>query len=242
MDCSNVVSRVKPSVALVAALDQSNNMLGTGTGFVFSKKGILVTCDHVVRSANKVLIKFSGGEFIEAEIVIRDSEHDLALLKFNDDSRIPIPIAEAKNIQEGMKVIFSGYPLGLQDLTTHIGVLSAITQDATGVDTYLIDGTVNSGNSGCPLMNADGKVIGVVNAKRRERSDLLSKVERMSRGAISLHNIDLVEIYQAIISNVQLGIGYAVPATYIPEHKNGYNLQNLNHIVQSRTNPPKNKK
>jgi hypothetical protein len=70
-------------------------------------------------------------------------------------------------------------------------------------------------------MNSDGELIGVVNAKRRERSDLLSKVESMAMGAVSLHGIDLVEIYQALISNVQLGIGYAVPASYIPEHKEG---------------------
>jgi hypothetical protein len=68
-------------------------------------------------------------------------------------------------------------------------------------------------------MNANGEILGVVNAKRRERSDLLTKVEAMTYGAISLHGIDLVEIYQALISNVQLGIGYAVPASYIPEHK-----------------------
>ena len=118
-----------------------------------------------------------------------------------------------------MPVLFSGYPLNLEALTTHQGMLSAITVDALGVTTYLIDGTVNAGNSGCPLMNVKGEILGVVNAKRRERSDLLTKVEAMSLGAISLHGIDLVEIYQALISNVQLGIGYAVPASYIPEHK-----------------------
>lgn len=123
-----------------------------------------------------------------------------------------------QQIRPGMPVLFSGYPLSLDALTTHQGILSAITTDAVGVTTYLIDGTVNAGNSGCPLMNAQGEILGVVNAKRRERSDLLNKVEAMSLGAISLHGIDLVEIYQALISNVQLGIGYAIPASYIPQH------------------------
>ncbi len=118
-----------------------------------------------------------------------------------------------------MSVIFAGYPLSIKDLTTHQGILSAITQDEVGMTTYLIDGTVNSGNSGCPLMDSDGEVIGVVNAKRRESSDLLSSVENLKVGAIALHGIDLVKIYQALIRNVQLGIGYAVPASYIPDHK-----------------------
>jgi S1-C subfamily serine protease len=80
----------------------------------------------------------------------------------------------------------------------------------------LIDGSINPGNSGCPLLNEEGDVIGVVSATRREQSDLLNKVKDMKAGAISLHGIDLVTIYQALMQNLQLGIGYAVPCTYLP--------------------------
>jgi len=61
--------------------------------------------------------------------------------------------------------------------------------------------------------------LGVVDAKRRQRNDLLEKVENLGAGALSLHGIDIVEIYQALTSNIQLGVGHAVPAKYIPEHK-----------------------
>ncbi|PIR18145.1 MAG: hypothetical protein COV46_01345 [Deltaproteobacteria bacterium CG11_big_fil_rev_8_21_14_0_20_49_13] len=218
-DLCEVIKRIKNSVAIVAVLDSKNNILGTGSGFVFIKMGILVTCNHVVKSANSVFIKFPNSEWIGAKIILRDEEHDLALLKFEDNVRSPLPDASAKSIIEGERVIFSGYPLNLSELTTHQGIVSAITEDVTGIKNYLIDGTVNSGNSGCPLMNLCGEVIGIVNAKRRERSDLLEKVEKMQAGAVSLHGLDLVEIYRAIINNVQLGIGYAVPACYIPEYK-----------------------
>ncbi len=219
MDYSNIVAKIKPSIALIYSII-SPDKISTGSGFVFAKKGVLVTCNHVVKDAGAILIRFPGvTEPIGAKITLRDEEHDLALLKFDDNGREPLPPLDVSEIKEGMPVIFSGYPLNLQDLTTHQGILSAIVKDATGITTYLIDGTVNSGNSGCPLMNADGKVIGIVNAKRRERSDLLSKVEAMGVGALSLHGVDMVEIYQAVINNVQLGIGYAVPASYIPEHK-----------------------
>ena len=149
---------------------------------------------------------------------MRDEEHDLAVLKFENSDRDPIEKANEEEIKEGMPIVFSGYPLGLWNLTTHQGVLSAIIQDATGTTTYLIDGTVNSGNSGCPLMTLDGKVIGVVNAKRRERSEILTKVEGMQPGAISLHGVDLVVALDALVQNVQLGIGYAVPCSYIPKY------------------------
>jgi serine protease Do len=218
MDYSETVKKVKPSIALIIA-GNKDNILGTGSGFVFGKKGIIVTCNHVVRDATVIFVKFPDSEHVSAKVVLKDEEHDLALLKFEDNSREPIKLAKAEEIKEGMPVMFSGYPLNIQDLTTHQGILSAIIKDATRITTYLIDGTVNSGNSGCPLMNSNGDVIGVVNAKRRERSDLLAKVENMRQGAISIHGTDLVEIYQALINNVQLGIGYAVPASYIPEHK-----------------------
>ncbi|HEX3365777.1 serine protease [Phenylobacterium sp.] len=222
MDFSSVVAKVSPSIAKIFVLNREGQVAGTGSGFLYQKKGILLTCDHVVTGGATVLCKFTDDDkYIPAKVALQDTEHDLAILKLDTDREPLVKAPTSKPVMAGMPVLFSGYPLSLEALTTHQGILSAITEDQIGVTTYLIDGTVNSGNSGCPLMNADGEIIGVVNAKRRERSDLLSKVESMAMGAVSLHGIDLVEIYQALISNVQLGIGYAVPASYIPEHKEG---------------------
>ena len=150
--------------------------------------------------------------------MIRDEEHDLAILKFEDTlERQPLEIINLDLVKVGIPIIFSGYPLNLRDLTTHQGIISAILTDATGITTYLIDGTVNTGNSGCPLLSEKGKVIGVVNAKRMEHSDLLMKMGGKMTGAVSLHGIDLVEMFRALINNVQLGIGYAIPCNYIPK-------------------------
>jgi S1-C subfamily serine protease len=219
MDCAATVERTRPSIALIFTF-KGDTPHGKGSGFVFSKKGLLVTCNHVVSERDlKIYLRFPGlPEILTAKVVIRDEEHDIALLKFDNDTLTPLKRCDEGKIKEGMEVIFAGYPLSLSSLTTHQGILSAIMEDATGVKTYLIDGTVNSGNSGCPLMNKDGEVVGVVNAKRRESTDLLDKVENMTIGAVSLHGVDLVEIYQAVIRNVQLGIGYAIPCSYVPEH------------------------
>lgn len=220
MDIQDIILKIKASIALIASYD-SKKLLGTGSGFIFWEKNILVTCNHIVKDASSTMLKFSGAsDLINSKVVLRDDEHDLALLKFNDPSREPIPVGDLDKVVEGMPVLFSGYPFTSDDLTTHQGIISAITKDATGTTSYLIDGTVNSGNSGCPLINMDGKVIGVVNAKRRNRNDLLEQVENLGVGALSLHGIDIIEVYQALISNIQLGVGYAVPAKYIPEHKN----------------------
>ena len=226
-DYSKVVAKIKPSIAIVFAIDAKNKVYGKGSGFVFSKKGILITCNHVVSERDAtVLIRFPDqDENMQAKVVLRDEEHDLALLKFEDDTRLPLKEGNPEDVREGMSVIFSGYPLDLLSLATHQGILSAIIKDATGNTIYLIDGTVNSGNSGCPLMTPNGEVIGVVNAKRREQSDLLSEVEKMSIGAVSIHGIDMIKIYQALIENLQLGIGYAIPSAYIPKYQGSEILQ-----------------
>lgn len=220
MDYSEIVLKITPSIGKIFCIGADNKILGTGSGFIYRKKGMVITCDHVVEGSQSLVIKFSDSEeFYPTKVVLRDPEHDLAVLKIDDDKRNYLLSGEENQIKEGMPIVFAGYPLSLETLTTHQGILSAITKDAVGITTYLIDGTVNSGNSGCPLMNIKGEVIGVVNAKRRERNDLLEKVEKMTVGAVALHSIDIVEIYQALIKNVQLGIGYAVPVSYIPEHK-----------------------
>ena len=220
MDCTTIIKTVKQSIAFIAAFDVNSQFLGSGSGFIFSKRGILVTCNHVVKGSSNLVIKFPDSpDYQAAKMILNDEEHDLALIKFEDNTRDVLEAANDSNIIEGMQVAFAGYPFGTQDLTTHQGIISAIIKDATGITSYLIDGTVNSGNSGCPLLDATGKVIGVVNAKRRNRNDLLTQVEALKPGALSLHGIDLVEVYQALSNNVQLGVGIAIPAGYIPVHK-----------------------
>lgn len=220
MNCSKIIKGVKNSIALVIPLDPNNTPLGTASGFVYLRTGILVTCNHVVKGSNSIVIKFQDGpEYISAKIVIRDDEHDLALLKFEDNKHQPLEEGDFTKVIEGVEVVFSGYPLSSSDLTTHQGIISTITKDQTGLTSYLIDGTVNAGNSGCPLLDSSGKVIGVVDAKRRVRGDILYKIEQMSTGALSLHGVDLVEIYKSLIQNLQLGVGHAVPASYIPNYK-----------------------
>src|SRR3989338_1063766 len=217
MDYSSIVLSVRNSIALVFVI--RGDLLSAGTGFVFFREGVLVTCNHVIPEGDvSIKLKFPDSEnYLSATVMIRDMVHDVALLKFDDLSRKPLQQAEQDSIKEGMPIIFSGYPLSLLSLITHQGILSSILKDATGKTAYLIDGTVNSGNSGCPLMTAAGKVIGVVNAKQMEQSELLGRVQEQKIGAISIHCLDIMQVLHAIINNVQLAIGYAIPCSYIPK-------------------------
>ncbi|MCL4200574.1 trypsin-like peptidase domain-containing protein [Patescibacteria group bacterium] len=220
MNCTKTIQKIKSSIAFIATFGVDGAYSGSGSGFIYGKEDIVVTCNHVVKGCNNVMLKFPDSEeYFPAKIVLQDEEHDLALLKFESKKRSALSKGKLDNIQEGMEVIFAGYPLGWKDLTTHTGIISAIIKDATGITSYLIDGTVNSGNSGCPLMTIDGEVIGVVNAKKIASGGTLNKIDGMQTGALSLHGVDLVEIYKALTNNVQLGVGVAIPASYIPDHK-----------------------
>lgn len=221
MDYSGVISKIKDKIALVLVIS-NNEITSKGSGFIFWRKGLLVTCNHVVKGDHdRIMLQFSdtpSGQFIDAKLILQDPKHDLAILEFEDPNREPLEMHSSEgSILEGMPVLFAGYPLTITSLTSHQGILSSISLDATGLTTYLIDGTVNPGNSGCPLMCKDGTVIGVVNATRRENFDLLQGVNEMPIGAVALHGVDLIKIYQALISNLQLGVGYAVPCGYIPK-------------------------
>jgi S1-C subfamily serine protease len=222
LDYSNVIERIKPSIVFIVCFDKDGRNQGSGSGFIFLKKNVVITCNHVIKDASAISVKFSDstdGSFITAKVAVRDEEHDLVLLKVSGIEKEPLKLANIDDIKEGMPIIFAGYPLNIASLTTHRGMLSAIATDDAGITTYLIDGTVNAGNSGCPLMNEDGEVLGILNAKRMERADVLSRVNRMEFGALSLYGVDMVRLYQALISNLQLGIGYAIPVSYVPEYK-----------------------
>lgn len=224
-DYTEIVEKIKPKIAFVSIMNDGT-FVGQGSGFVFAKNR-LVTCNHVVSDmasgkANKIFLSFADSPKelipIEAKVSITHPTNDIAVLEFNDISREPLEIHTGP-VKEGMNVIFSGFPLGLKTLTTHQGIISSITTDTTGASRYLIDGTVNTGNSGCPLMSTEGKLIGVINATQREGRDLLDQVASMEEELLVLQGIDLIKVYQAIIRNLQLGIGYAVPCKYIPQQQ-----------------------
>jgi hypothetical protein len=82
MDYSSTVEQIRPSIAKIYSFGSDNSISGTGSGFLFAKPGIMVTCDHVVEESKSLLCRFpDSDDFYPAKIVMRDSEHDLALLK-----------------------------------------------------------------------------------------------------------------------------------------------------------------
>jgi S1-C subfamily serine protease len=139
-----------------------------GSGFVVDKAGHIVTNYHVVQGAKKIRVSFSNGASTRAEVVGSDPSSDLAVLKIDASSRAltPLTLGDSDAMQVGDPVVAIGNPFGL-DRTVTAGIVSAIQRAITAPNGYTIDhviqtdAAINHGNSGGPLLNSKGQVIGV---------------------------------------------------------------------------------
>lgn len=134
-----------------------------GSGFVISEDGYVVTNNHVIEGADEILIEFFSGEELPAKVIGTDPNTDIALLKVETDVPLPfVPFGDSDKALVGDWVIAMGNPLG-QGFSVSAGIVSARNRALSGsYDDYLqTDAAINRGNSGGPLFNMDGEVIGV---------------------------------------------------------------------------------
>jgi putative serine protease PepD len=140
----------------------------TGTGFVYDGDGHIVTNEHVIDGASSVSVKLSDGSTWKATVVGSDTSSDLAVLKISAPAAklTPLPLADSSAVQVGDGVVAIGNPFGL-DGTVTSGIISAVDREIAAPDETPIEGAIqtdaaiNHGNSGGPLLNLQGKVIGV---------------------------------------------------------------------------------
>ena len=139
-----------------------------GSGFVIDTEGYIVTNYHVIQDAQEVEVNFSGDDRVPAKVVGSDPSTDLAVLKIGTQARAltPLPLGNSDAVRVGDAVVAIGNPFGLERSVT-AGIVSALQRDITAPNGYTIDkviqtdAPINHGNSGGPLLNARGEVIGV---------------------------------------------------------------------------------
>ncbi|WP_410218778.1 Do family serine endopeptidase [Paracoccus sp. (in: a-proteobacteria)] len=140
---------------------QRSNALGSG--FVISADGFIVTNNHVIEGADQIEVEFYSGQRLPAEVVGTDPNTDVALLKVESEEAIPfVRFGDSDAARVGDWVLALGNPLG-QGFSASSGIVSARNRELSGTyDDYLqTDAAINRGNSGGPLFNLDGEVIGV---------------------------------------------------------------------------------
>ncbi|MAQ81906.1 MAG: serine protease [Maritimibacter sp.] len=143
--------------------DRPRRSQALGSGFVISEDGFIVTNNHVIEGADQVTIEFFSGVELDAEIVGTDPNTDIALLKVESDTPLPfVTFGDSDTARVGDWVMAMGNPLG-QGFSVSAGIVSARNRALSGTyDDYIqTDAAINRGNSGGPLFNMDGDVIGV---------------------------------------------------------------------------------
>jgi len=140
-------------------------MKGKGSGFIVSKEGHVLTNNHVVEGADKITVTLSDGRQFDAKIVGRDPTFDLAVIKITASDLPVLSLGDSDAIQVGEWVVAIGNPFGLEHTVT-VGVISAknrsIRAGNLSFDGFLqTDAAINPGNSGGPLLDLDGKVVGI---------------------------------------------------------------------------------
>src|SRR6185369_6484264 len=160
-----IASRVTPSVVML----RCSGSLGTA---FFVAPDLALTNAHVAcPGSDPMRALFANGKELTATVEQRDEEHDLALVRVAGAKVDPLPLGDATQLRTGDHVVFIGTPQGL-DFTVHEGVVSHKARSIFGVAFLQIDGNVNPGNSGGPLLDMHGRVVGVVSAKLKDSAGL----------------------------------------------------------------------
>ena len=141
---------------------------GLGSGFVFDKKGHIITNAHVVDNAKKVVVTFLDGRSYNAEIIGTDQFTDLAVIKVNADLTLlhPLPLGDSSNLKVGEAIAAIGNPFGLSGSMTSgiVSQLGRLLPSGLGYsipDVIQTDAAINPGNSGGPLLNMRGEIVGI---------------------------------------------------------------------------------
>lgn len=167
----NLYARANPSVVNVTIYGRQGGQavpLGAGSGFVVDEAGHIVTNDHVVQEADEVEVTFADGTIKAADVVGKDPNSDLAVLKIDalPNGVGPLPLGDLSEVEVGQTVVAIGNPFGLEGTLTR-GIVSALGRTIPALTAFSIpqaiqtDAAINPGNSGGPLLDLQGRVIGV---------------------------------------------------------------------------------
>ncbi len=162
-DVESVATGAKPSVALV--LTQRADGVVSGTAFM-AAEGLVLTAQHVVANARRIVVKFPNYPVVDARLVGSDSENDVAVLSIPELAVRPLPLGDISDVREGQRIVVVGFPridvLGAETATVTEGIVSAVRQGL-----IQMQAPVNPGSSGGPVLSLKGEVIGIVQATLR---------------------------------------------------------------------------
>ena len=191
LSASEIYQRNVGSVLAITATVRSTNNFGqiteytsSGSGFVLTEDGYIVTNHHVIEGANKVTVTMHDGSSYAAKVIGSDATNDVALLKASVQGWTPVTLGSSSALQVGDSVVAIGNALGELAFSLTVGYVSGmdrdIATDGSVINMLQTDAAINSGNSGGPLFNARGEVIGITTAKYSGTTSSGASIEGIS--------------------------------------------------------------
>ena len=241
---AQVYARNVDSVVLISCEVTANSMYGpssgaaAGSGFVLTSDGYVITNHHVIEGATSITVTTTDGDY-PAQVVGSDATNDVAVLKVEATDLTPVTLGSSDDLIVGDQVVAIGNPLGDLTSTMTVGYVSAkdrdVTTDGTTINMLQTDVAINSGNSGGPLFNMKGEVVGITTAKYSGSSASGATIEGIG---FAIPMDDVVGIIESLreygyVTGAYLGISvkdvessaqyYGVPAgAYVVEVVPGY--------------------
>ena len=212
---SEIVSKVKPSVVSIAIesnIEQCDFFFGCrdveqngqGTGVLFDESGLIVTNNHVVSDADKITVVLNDERKFVAELIGNDPTSDLAVIKIPEDNYDAIPFAEPDELMVGDWVIAIGNALALSGgPTVTMGIVGALdriidTEGGRLFNMIQTDAAINQGNSGGPLINLQGEVVGINTARNSQGEGI----------GFAVSSFTVIPVVSSIIENGRVIFGW----------------------------------
>ena len=234
----DIYKKVAPAVVMVSTktIQSVNGWFqqeteGMGSGFIINEEGYILTNYHVIDGAKEVTVTLSDGREVTASVVNYDSDKDIAMIKINEEVKVPgvVELGDSDALQPGEEVVAIGNPLSKElSSTLTKGIISALNRNVetqSGVSTNLIqtDTAINAGNSGGPLINTKGQVIGINTLKASDGAegigfaipinDVKEKIDSLSKPILNLGvSVRVVDETLAKKLNLEEGL-YVVEVT-----------------------------
>jgi serine protease Do len=169
---SELVQQVKPSVVVVTFVGRDGRQQGLGSGFVVDADGLIATNLHVLGEARPISVRIlDGTEYPVTSIHATDRARDLAILRIDAADLPALPLGDSDNLEQGQTIIAIGNPLGLEHSVVQ-GVISAVREDVDGQPMIQLAIPIERGNSGGPVVDRAGRVLGIVSLKSQLSENL----------------------------------------------------------------------
>lgn len=236
MDFSKQFDEIKEAVVNICVLNnaEEKKIISSGSGVIIGDGTKIITCSHCIKPNLLNIARFSGeNDAQKCKVIFNDTKNDIAILEVGKPLSKGVSIRDSSTVKIGQEAFVVGFPLNIKKITALSANIAGF-ESLKGFELIRIDSSINHGNSGGPLFNADGELVGIVNAKHGPLSYILTELQQATPKEMEvIGNANLIKLIQILIKqmqrNLNLGIGYAIPINTV-----GNSVKLVNSLIQRK--------